>query len=165
MFLIKSGSYWSTFILRRFSMSLVSFQHWLKEASSQPSHPFYHPIQATLFASLSYAGTMCFTSIPPIRAMTFAVLAYAISQFVAPLFSELLEPYQEVELVPLTGQVLQLSTSLILAKVICSLAGLALSCKEIRKVCVVFLVSFCIFRLVIVNFFKQIAKLQSLLTI
>lgn len=120
------------------TMNLIPFSNWLEQAT-QPGHPFYHPSQIALFASLSYVSTACLTSLPPLRGMTLTILAYSISQFTTPLFSQLFEPYRNKSLAPFIGQVLQLSTSLMLAKVFCRLVGQSLSLKEMRQVSLVFM--------------------------
>lgn len=121
-------------------MNLASLSRWLEQAT-RPQHPYYHPLQLTFFASLSYISTAYFTRIPPIRGMTFIISAYTISQLITPFFIQLFEPYQNIALIPLSGQVMQLSLSATLAKIICYLAGHNLSFKEIRLVSTVFLVS------------------------
>lgn len=126
-------------------MHVGSFSRWLEQAT-QPRHPYYHPIQITLFASLSYAGTACFTSIPPLRGMTLIVLTHTISQLITPFFVQLFEPYKDVSLAPLVGQALQLTTSLILAKTICHIVGQTLSFKEVRQVGIVFFLSLYVLR-------------------
>jgi hypothetical protein len=88
--------------------------------------------------------------------MSLAVLAYAISQLVTPLFVECFEPYQDISLAPLIGQVLQITLSLTLAKVICHLAGHALSFQEVRQIGIVFLVSLYVSRLILLKLRQQL---------
>lgn len=136
-------------------MRLRSFSLWLEEVT-QPEHPYYHPIQVGLFASLSYVGTACLTSIPPARGATLTVLAYLISQLTAPLFCELFKPYQDTPLIPLVGQVFQWTTSLILAKVMCRIAGQAISFKEMRQIGFVFLLCLYVARWALFKFRQQL---------
>jgi hypothetical protein len=132
-------------------MSLSSFSHEL-EQTTRPHGPYYHFVQVTLFAGLSYIGTACWTKIRPIRGTILVVLAYGISQLITPLFVNFFEAYQDVSLVPLVGQVLQLTTSLFLANVICFLANKALSLKEIRQVSTAFLLTLFTARFVLSKF-------------
>ncbi len=136
-------------------MCLANFSHWLGQMT-QPSNRYYHPVQVMLFASLSYTGTACLTSIPPMRGLSLAVLSYAISQLILPFFRLFLEPYQEVPLVPLLGQVIHLSTVLLLAKVICHLVGQPLSCKEIRKISLIFIMSLFVMKFALRKFRQQL---------
>jgi hypothetical protein len=138
-------------------MGLASCSHWLEQLT-QPGHPYYHPIQVSLLASISYVSTACLTAISPTRGMTVMILAYAVSQLISPLFCQLFGLYEEVPLIPFMGQALQIATSFIVAKVICQLAGQALSFKELRQVGVVFLVSLYVSRLALRKFRQQIIK-------
>ncbi len=136
-------------------MPLEFLSRWLDQAT-QPRHPLYHPVQVVMFAGLSYISTACFTSIPPSKGMTFVILAYTISQFTASLFSKLLDPYQDIALVPLIGQVVHLSVALISAKVICQLIGQSLSFKEIRKMSIVFIMTLFVMRFALRKFRQQL---------
>ncbi len=139
-------------------MRFASFSRWLGQAT-QPHHPYYHPIQMTLFAGLSYIGTACFTSIPPVRGMTLTVLTYAISQLITPFFIQFFAPYEDLSLAPLIGQALQLTTSLILAKTICHIVGQTLSFKEVRQVCLVFFLSLYVSRCALFVFRQQLQRI------
>jgi hypothetical protein len=139
-------------------MHLAAVSRWLGQAT-QPRHPYYHPLQITLFASLSYAGTACFTSIPPVRGMTLIMLAYAISQLVTPFFIQFFEPYEDVSLAPFIGQLLLLTISLVLAKTICHIAGQTLSCKEVRQVCTVFFLCLYVSRCALFIFRQQLQRI------
>lgn len=136
-------------------MRLESYSPWLEQIT-QPQYPYYHPIQASLFASLSYIGAACLTSISPRRAMTVAILAYAISQLISPFFCQLVGPYEDVSLVPLAAQILQLTSSLVLAKVICQFVGQTLSFKEIRHLSIVFMICLYVSRLALRKFRQQL---------
>lgn len=131
-------------------MSVATYLNWFEQVTV-PNHPFYHPVQVTFFAGISYVGTICLTSLSPAHGASLAILAYAISQLVTPLFVECFEPYQDISLAPLIGQALQMSFSLVIAKVICSLVGHTLSFKEIRQVGLVFLISLYVSRLVLLK--------------
>ena len=98
---------------------------WLEEAT-QPGHTFYHPVQACLFGGISWLGASLF-SIPKTNAVAVSVTAYAISQFTTPLISEWLEPYMEISLIPLCGQVGNLSLAFCSANILCYLAGKSIS--------------------------------------
>jgi hypothetical protein len=132
-------------------MQLTSISNWLEQAT-QPQHPYYHPIQVALSAGISYVGTACLTSISPKRGMMLIISAYAISQLITPLFCKLFEPYQDISLVPLFGQILQIAASLVLAKVVCQLAGQTLTFKEAGKVGLVFIPSLCATRWILIQF-------------
>jgi hypothetical protein len=136
-------------------MHFRSFSLWLEQVT-QPEYPYYHPIQVGLFASLSYVSTACLTSIPPVRGATLTVSAYLISQLTAPLFCEFFKPYQEIPLIPLIGQVLQWTTSLILAKVMCRIAGQVISFKEMRQIGLGFLMCLYIARWALFKFRQQL---------
>lgn len=136
-------------------MDLASISLWIEEVT-QPEHPYYHPVQVALFAGSSYVSTLCLTSISPKRGMKVAVLAYGISQLITPFFVECFEPYRDITLVPLVGQVLQLTSSLLLTKGIYFLAGQTLSFKEIRQLGIAFLVGLAISRFVLLKFRQQI---------
>ena len=136
-------------------MPLEFLSKWLDQ-TTRPQHPLYHPVQIVMFAGISYISNACFTSIPPSKGMTFAILAYVISQFTAPLFSRFLDPYQEIALVPLIGQVIHLSVALILARAICQLIGQSLSFKEIRKMSIVFIITLFVMRFALRKFRKQL---------
>lgn len=135
-------------------MSPATFSNWIEQVT-QPDHPYYHPVQIALFAGVSYMGTSCLTSLRPIHGMSLAVLAYTISQLVTPLFVECFEPYQDISLVPLIGQVLQITLSLTLAKAICHIAGYHLSFQHVRQIGLVFLISLYVSRLVILKLRQQ----------
>lgn len=132
-------------------MHAASFSKYLEQVT-QPHHPLYHPIQLTFFACLSYIGTATLTNIPPEKGMRLTTLAYVISQLITPLFTECFEPHQNVTLVPLVGQVMQLTASFVLAKVLCNLAGHTLSFKEVRLVGTVFLITLFVFRFALLKF-------------
>lgn len=123
-----------------FSMHLKTFSNWL-ETVTQPNHPFYHPLQLTFFAGISYIGTGRFTKIPPAQGMRLIASAYVISQLTTPCFVQCFEPYQNVSLVPLIGQVMQMTVSLMLAKIICNLIGDPITFKEARLVSTVFFIN------------------------
>ncbi len=139
-------------------MNLVSFSHWLEEVTDPrpPLHPYYHPVQIAICGSLSYIGTACLTSVPPKRAMLLTALVYTISQIITPLICPYFEPYQDISLVPLIGQVIQLTTSLLLAKVICRLVGQSLSFKDIQKVSLAFMVALCVAHFTLLKFRRHL---------
>lgn len=101
---------------------MIPISEWLEEVT-QKNHPLYHPFQMTLFGSFAYIGAASFTRNNPRHMAELFTMAYVISQLTAPLFSEWLEPYMDVSLVPLAGQVIQISISFIMANVISRLAG------------------------------------------
>lgn len=111
-------------------VSMQSFSIWIDDVT-QPKHPYYHPVQALLFGSFSYLSTACLSSTPPKNAMTVTITAYTISQFTAPLFSKWLEPYKDISLVPLVGQVVHITLSFGTANVICRIAGRSISFKAV----------------------------------
>lgn len=136
-------------------MSPATFSNWLEQVT-HPNHPYYHPVQVALFAGISYVGTICLTSLPPVHGMSLAILAYAISQLVTPLFAECFEPYQDISLIPLIGQAMQITLSLVIAKVLCNLAGQTLSFKEVRQVGLVSLISLYVSRLILLKLRQQL---------
>lgn len=136
-------------------MNAAAVSLWLDKVT-QPEHPYYHHFQIGLFAGCSYIGTACLTRIPPKKAALFTALAYSISQWVAPLFAQLLESYQDVTLAPLIGQVLHISVTLILSKVICRIVGQSLSFEEIYQISLSCLVSLFVVRLAIRKFRQNI---------
>ncbi len=125
---------------------------------TEPQHPCYHPIQATLFAGLSYVGIAYLTSISPIHGMALAVSAYAINQLTTPLFAQIFKPSRDLSLASLIGQVTQLTISFILAKTVCQLAEIAFSFKEVRLMGVVFLTSLYMSKLALLKFRQQLNK-------
>lgn len=137
-------------------MNLTLFSQWL-ENITQPQYVYYHPVQVLLFGGLSYVSAACFTSIPPKRAMKIAVLAYGISQLMAPFFIEIFEPYREIPLVPLVGQFIQLSASLISVKILYNLALQTLSFKEIRQLSLAFFIGLSLSRFAILKFRQYIS--------
>ena len=137
-------------------MQAAALSHWIEQVT-QPKHPLYHPVQGFLFGSCTYIGTAYLTSIPPRKGMLFAVLAYTLSQLTASFFAEFLEPYQEISLVPLIGQVMHLTTSLILAKTICSILKEPLTFKEMRQISFVFLGSLYVMRFALRKFRQHLA--------
>lgn len=141
-------------------MNLSSLSQWLEQVT-QPQHPCYHPIQATVVASISYISTACFTNIPPIRGVALVTLTYAISQLVTPFFIQIFESYQDVSLVPLLGQVLQFSVSVVLAKFVCQLANQTLSFKEIRHVSAAFLICLFVARFALRKFRQQLQTIPE----
>lgn len=141
-------------------MAFASFSSWLSQIT-RPNHPFYHPFQISLFASLSYVGTVCLTSIPPRRGTTLAILAYAISQLISPLFCQIFESYREISLIPFVGQVLQLTTTVVLAKVICQLGQQSLSFHEIKQVSLVFLASLYVAKFVLFKLRQHLVESHS----
>lgn len=141
-------------------MRLASFPDWLEEVTN-PEHRYFHHFQITMFASISYVSTACLTSIPPTRGMVLTILAYTISELIAPLFCWLLNRYASISLVPSIGQVLQLTTSLVLAKVICHIAGQALSFKEIRQIGIVFLVTLYVTQLALLKICQNLPKSKA----
>ncbi len=118
-------------------MDCLAFSRYLKDIT-KPTHPYYYPVQISLVASLAYIGTRCFTSMPPLQGTALAVLMYSIDQFTTPLVGKLIRPYQEITLVPLLGQALHLTLSVLFTKVICQLAGYTFSFKQMRTVGLVF---------------------------
>ena len=115
-----------------------SLSRWIEDVT-QPAHPFYHPVQALLIGSFSYIGAACFTKTPPKNAMTVTIAAYTISQATAPLFSRWLEPYMDVTLVPLVGQVVHLTISFSTANIICRIGGRSISFKAMFPQIMLFL--------------------------
>lgn len=108
---------------------------------TQPSHPHYFKGQLFLFSTVSYLSSACLTSIPPLNGALFITLSFAISQVAAPFFAAQLEEYRQVTLVPLAGQCMQLTASFLSAKLICSLAGCALSLRQCAQAGMAFLIT------------------------
>lgn len=136
-------------------MDCLAFSRYLKDIT-KPTHPYYYPVQVSLVASLAYVGTRCFTSLPPLQGTTLAVLMYSIDQFTTPLVGKLIRPYQDITLVPLVGQVLHLTLSLLLTKAICQLAGYSFSFKQMRSVGIVFLVTLAILHFALRQFRRML---------
>ena len=117
---------------------MQALSKWVEDVT-QPDHPCYHPVQALFFGTVSYLGTACFLSTPPKNAMTLTITAYTISQFTAPLFNKWLEPYMDVSLVPLVGQVVHITISFGTANIICRIAGRSISFKAVGPQIILFL--------------------------
>ena len=111
----------------------ASISQWIDKVS-QPDYPYYQHVQTLLFGACGYLGAFCFTSISPKKAGLFTALTYTIDRFVAPVFAEALEPYQEVTLVPRAGQIAHITTSMVSSKIICQILREPLSFKDIKKV-------------------------------
>lgn len=123
--------------------------------STHPQHPYYHPFQIFVFASTSYVSAAYLTSVSPARSAKAAILVYLISRLTTPLFIQLFEPYREIPLAPLIGQVFQLTATLASLKTIYFLAGHPLSFKEIRQLSIPFLIAICFSRFLILRFYRQ----------
>jgi hypothetical protein len=102
---------------------------WVEEVT-HPNHPLYHPVQCTLFGTISWIGASLF-SIARTNAMAVTILAYAINQLATPQIGKWLEPFHEMALVPFSGQILNLSVSLGSANLLCHLADKSLGFSEI----------------------------------
>lgn len=124
---------------------------WIEDVT-QEKHPFYHPVQALLIGGCSYLGTACLSSTPPANAMTITITAYTISHLTAPLFSQWLEPYKDISLVPLAGQVVHLTICLSTANVICRIGGRSVSFKAVGAQLLFFLSSVSVLKLGLLRF-------------
>ncbi|WP_068468280.1 hypothetical protein [Candidatus Protochlamydia phocaeensis] len=140
-------------------LRVEEFSRWLGQMT-QPTHPYYFSAQLLLFSGLSYLSTACLTSIPPVQGMAFMTIAFTISHFVAPLFAKWLEPYWTVSLVPLAGQILHLTTSALLSKAICFLAGYHLTLTQIAQVSSAFLVAVYVLKFALLKF-RQLYQFPS----
>lgn len=138
-------------------MYLTAFSRWLGQIT-QPDHLLYHPIQMSLFASLTYIGTTCLTTRSPLQAATLAALTYNISQFVTPRFIKYFEPNRDVTLAPWIGQCCQLAVSLFLAKITCNLAGQKLSFNDAKIISIAFGVSCFVAHFALRKFREAIAE-------
>lgn len=130
--------------------TFTSFSNWIEEAT-QPNHLAYYPLQATLFATISYICTASFTSSPPMHGMTFILCAYTINCLIAPLFARCYNLYQEIALVPFIGQVIHITCSLMAAKTICHRFGQPLSSKEARQISILFLATLSVSRFILLQ--------------
>lgn len=139
---------------------IAEASHWLAEVTKQPNHPYYHHVQLTLFAGLSYISTSCFTSIAPKKGVTLVVLSYTISQAIAPLFYKL-EPYQNQPFVVLIGRFIHLASSLLLAKISCEFIGLSLSFKQMRQIVIAFSIALFISRFALLKIREQIYAMDD----
>lgn len=119
---------------------------------TRPSHPHHFKFQLALFSTATYLSTSLLTSISPLSSAIFISLTLTISRSVAPLFAAWLEEYRQIALVPLSGQILQLSLSLVLAKSIGTLAGYHLTIKQITHVGILFLLTLSIMHFALYHF-------------
>lgn len=125
-----------------------TFHSWLENAT-QPTYPYYHHVQVALFGGFSYLTSALLTRTPPLNSMAITISAYTISQFTAPLFVKLLQPYKDYSLVPLTGQVVHISFCFATANLVCSIFGLSISYKLLPKEIAAFLSVIAVTRLVL----------------
>lgn len=135
--------------------TLQAFSIWIEQVT-QPDHLYYHPLQIALFANVTYITTSCLTSLPFSCAATLLISTYTISQLVTPLFVECFQPYQDIPLIPLFGHVIQITLSLILAKISCNFMGCNLSLKQIRQASLAFLTTLFVCRLILITLRQQL---------
>lgn len=136
-------------------LSLRAFSTWI-EQTSQPDHPYYHPLQIALFANVTYITTTCLTTLPFRCATMLVISTYAISQLVTPLFIDCFQPYQDTPLIPFFGHVIQMTLSVILAKMSCNLMGCGLSLKQIRQASLAFLITLFVCRFILIKLRQQL---------
>lgn len=98
---------------------------------------------------LTYGVLSVATSINPRESLVFVHIAYLIDLIAAPLFAYYLEPYREVTLVPLVGQVAHLCVSVILAQAICHIFKLTINLKQTPWIGLIFVGSFYISKKII----------------
>ncbi|CUI17243.1 hypothetical protein PNK_1634 [Candidatus Protochlamydia naegleriophila] len=132
-------------------MRLQQFSQELDELT-RPAHSHHFKFQLALFSTITYLSTALLTSISPLSSAIFVSLALSISHLVAPLFAAWLEENRAIPLVPLGGQILQLSLSLILAKGIGSLAGYHLTNTQISHVGILFLLTLSVIHFALYHF-------------
>lgn len=112
-----------------FRNRMKEIAHWVEDVT-QPNHPLYHPFQCSLFGAISCIGASLL-SIPRKNAMAVTIFAYAINQIATPHIGKWIEPYQEMALVPFSGQIVNLTVSLCSANLLCHLADISLDISEI----------------------------------
>lgn len=120
---------------------------WMKEAS----HLDNGFVQGSLFGGIAWAGASLF-SISKTNAVIVTVLAYAINQKVTSLIGKWIEPYHEMALVPLSGQIINLSVSLGSANLICHLVDKSLAISEIALLGAFLLVAAAIIQIALEHF-------------
>ncbi|MFI0434516.1 MAG: hypothetical protein ACH350_02155 [Parachlamydiaceae bacterium] len=124
--------------------------------AAHPHHPLYHPIQLTLFTAISSLCVSRLTGIPPTHLSLFVASAYVISQLMTPLFVDWFQPYHHLPLAPLIGQALQITTSVVGAKITGHILRFPLSIKEIKQATLILLIA--IFALQQISSFCQSNK-------
>lgn len=101
---------------------MVNFYSWLEKVT-QRDYEYANQVQAALWGGVAFLSSSIWGMTPPLNAAAVAISTYAISKFSAPYFVENLQPYEEYSLVPTSGQVAQISFSVVAANLVCKVLG------------------------------------------
>jgi hypothetical protein len=110
------------FLEKHGGLAMLRLSTWLEQITDD-QHPYYPELQSYITSSVAYLGARIFTSIPPQDAAAVTFISCAMSQTLIPWMSRKFEPYREVSLAPLSGQLTQLATSFVGANILCGIQG------------------------------------------
>lgn len=116
---------------------------------------YYHTVQTTQFACISFISTALLTRVSPKKGALFMSLAYLISRAIKPYLVRLFESYKNVALIPLTGHVILLSGSTFLSRSAVNFLYQNFSLREMRNVTVSFVTVLFLFHLAKIKLSKN----------